>query len=254
MPWSTREVADLAGTTINTVRHYHAVGLLAEPERSSNGYKRYEVAHLVRLLQIRRLRDLGVPLTQIEEVGFSSESRVLALQAIDADLAASIARLQRVRGEIAAILQGSSGTGMPSGFEEVSSGLTDAEQSMMLIWAQLYDEDAMNDLRSMLADEPGEVDEDFQNLPPDAADADIQRIAERYTPTFVDNFTRYPWLHDQRGHIIHSPKRTEDTVVATITALYNRAQREVIARASRLAAEQMAEAGSVNADPAPDRT
>ena len=96
MPWSTREVAELAGTTINTVRHYHSVGLLTEPERSSNGYKRYEVAHLVRLLQIRRLRDLGVPLTQIEEVGFGGDSPADALKAIDADLAASIARLQRV--------------------------------------------------------------------------------------------------------------------------------------------------------------
>jgi hypothetical protein len=31
MAWSTRELAELAGTTLRAVRHYHEVGLLAEP-------------------------------------------------------------------------------------------------------------------------------------------------------------------------------------------------------------------------------
>jgi DNA-binding transcriptional MerR regulator len=33
MAWSTRELAELASTTVNTIRHYHRLGLLAEPER-----------------------------------------------------------------------------------------------------------------------------------------------------------------------------------------------------------------------------
>lgn len=59
MGWSTREVAQLAGTTLRTVRHYHEIGLLDEPERLPNGYKAYRTEHLVRLLQIRRLTGLG---------------------------------------------------------------------------------------------------------------------------------------------------------------------------------------------------
>src|SRR5204863_5377681 len=39
MAWSTREIAELAGTSLRAVRHYHEVGLLAEPERRANGYK-----------------------------------------------------------------------------------------------------------------------------------------------------------------------------------------------------------------------
>ena len=31
MAWSTRELAELAGTTVNTIRHYHALGLLERP-------------------------------------------------------------------------------------------------------------------------------------------------------------------------------------------------------------------------------
>ena len=51
MAWSTRQLAELAGTTVKTVRHYHEIGLLSEPERASNGYKQYRTEHLVRLLQ-----------------------------------------------------------------------------------------------------------------------------------------------------------------------------------------------------------
>lgn len=37
MAWSTRRLAELAGTSLRTVRHYHEVELLAEPERRADG-------------------------------------------------------------------------------------------------------------------------------------------------------------------------------------------------------------------------
>jgi hypothetical protein len=40
--WSTSELAKLAGTTVNTIRHYHRSGVLEEPDRRRNGYKQYE--------------------------------------------------------------------------------------------------------------------------------------------------------------------------------------------------------------------
>ena len=61
MTWSTRQLAKLAGKTVKTVRQHHEIFLFDEPERSSNGYKHYEVTHLVRLLRIKRLVDLSVP-------------------------------------------------------------------------------------------------------------------------------------------------------------------------------------------------
>ncbi|MEU6452749.1 MerR family transcriptional regulator, partial [Streptomyces sp. NPDC046979] len=67
MSWSTREIAELAGTSLRAVRHYHEVGLLTEPERRANGYKQYGVLHLVRLLRVKRLVDLGFSLNQIAE-------------------------------------------------------------------------------------------------------------------------------------------------------------------------------------------
>ncbi|WP_286160418.1 MerR family transcriptional regulator [Streptomyces yunnanensis] len=59
MAWSTREIAELAGTSLRAVRHYHEVGLLDEPVRRANGYKQYGVAHLVRLLRIKPLSTWG---------------------------------------------------------------------------------------------------------------------------------------------------------------------------------------------------
>ena len=39
MAWSTRQLADLTGVTLRSIRHWHDVGLLPDPERRSNGYK-----------------------------------------------------------------------------------------------------------------------------------------------------------------------------------------------------------------------
>lgn len=105
MAWSTRQLAELAGTSLRAVRHYHEVGLLDEPERGSNGYKHYGVAHLVRLLRIKRLTELGFSLAQIAEMGEGGGHPGEALRALDAELAATIERLYRVRVELAVILR-----------------------------------------------------------------------------------------------------------------------------------------------------
>lgn len=235
MTWSTRELAILAGTTVNTVRHYHRVGLLEEPERMSNGYKQYGVGHLVRLLQIRRLRDLGVPFEQIEKVGGAQETSADALAAIDADLALSIERLQRARAEIRAILQGSSATDVPSGFEEVAPLLSQPERALMLIYSRLNDDEAMADVKRMLEIEKDDASEAFDDLAADAGEAERQDLAERYGVTMARTLTSFPWLRDPRAHLFQSPQVTRDTFVESIIALYNPAQVDVIGRASAIA-------------------
>ena len=114
--WSTREVAELAGTSLRAVRHYHEVGLLEEPERRANGYKQYGVAHLVRLLRIKRLTELGFSLPQIAAMGDADDHPEEALRTLDAELAATIERLQRVRVELGHILQRGPPTDLPPEF------------------------------------------------------------------------------------------------------------------------------------------
>ncbi|MCK6064916.1 MULTISPECIES: MerR family transcriptional regulator [Microbacterium] len=120
MSWSTRELAELAGTTVNAVRHYHRIGLLDEPERGANGYKHYGSSHLRQLLHIRRLRERGVPIAEIPPDAEShSDERMLRL--IEADLSASIDRLQLARAEIRAML---SARGDGAGDAESSAAAT----------------------------------------------------------------------------------------------------------------------------------
>lgn len=171
MAWSTSELATLAETTIKTIRHYHSRGLLAEPERAPNGYKRYEVGHLVRLLQIRRLSELGFSLRQIGEMdpdagdgrkdngggggpadGDGDSSRREALRALDRELEISIARQQQMREDIAAILEHGAAIDLSSGFGHVRNELTGADRGLLLVYSRFLDESTLDSLRTMLTE------------------------------------------------------------------------------------------------------
>jgi len=62
------QLAEYAGVTVRAVRHYHRLGLLAEPERDASGYRRYSAADAIRLIKIRTLAEAGVPLARVREL------------------------------------------------------------------------------------------------------------------------------------------------------------------------------------------
>ncbi|MER5551647.1 MerR family transcriptional regulator [Streptomyces sp. NPDC002793] len=62
------QAAAYVGVTIKTVRHYHRLGLVAEPERDSSGYRRYGSGELFRLVQVRTLAAAGVPLAEVGDL------------------------------------------------------------------------------------------------------------------------------------------------------------------------------------------
>ncbi len=59
------QAAAFVGVTVKTVRHYHKLGLVPEPERDSSGYRRYGSGELLQLVQVRTLAAAGVPLAEI---------------------------------------------------------------------------------------------------------------------------------------------------------------------------------------------
>lgn len=83
------ELAALAGVSTRAVRHYHHLGLLPEPERRANGYRRYRLRDAVSLARIRRLSELGLALDEIRDVLADDRGRDLqeVLRELDADLA-----------------------------------------------------------------------------------------------------------------------------------------------------------------------
>ncbi|MBK1787357.1 MerR family transcriptional regulator [Prauserella cavernicola] len=252
MAWSTRELADLAGTTVNTIRHYHRLGLLAEPERRYNGYKQYGVGDLVRLLRIRRLALLGVPLSQIGDVGAGTEDNsAQALRDVDAQLVDGIERLQRARASIAAILRDGAPIDTPEGFESVAARLSEADSSMVHIYSRLYDEKAMSDLHSIVradADSDG-LGDALNALAPDADEATRQRLAERLAPALARNIADYPWLRDPTAHLANSEPVTRRTFIEALVELYSPAQLDVLARASVLVGDQSSEDDTPQSSP-----
>lgn len=101
------QLASYAGVTIRTVRHYHQVGLLPEPERDRSGYRSYDAAAVVRLIRIRTLADAGVPLARVQELlDADTDTFGVAVEEIDRRLRAEIRELQQHRKRIAQLGSG----------------------------------------------------------------------------------------------------------------------------------------------------
>ncbi|MCU1667512.1 MAG: putative transcriptional regulator, MerR family [Blastococcus sp.] len=103
------QLASYAGVTVRAVRHYHAKGLLPEPERDHSGYRRYDAAAVVELIRIRTLADAGVPLSRVRELlAAGDEAFAAAVEDIDRRLRAEIRQRQRHRVRIAQLAAGDS--------------------------------------------------------------------------------------------------------------------------------------------------
>ena len=101
------ELASYAGVTVRAVRHYHAKGLLPEPERDHSGYRRYDAGAVVELIKIRTLAEAGVPLRRVRELLHADEEEFAAAVAdIDKRLRAEVRERQRHREQIARLASG----------------------------------------------------------------------------------------------------------------------------------------------------
>ncbi len=238
--WSTRQLAELAGTTVKAVRYYHEVGLLEEPERAGNGYKQYRVPHLVRLLQIKRLSDLGLPLAQIAALCGADQRPDDAIRVLDAELAATIERLQRVRAELAVVLRDRAPVDVPAGFAEVAGPLSEADRAMLLIWSRVLDERAMAELRDMMQTR-SDGDDEFDALPPDADDATVEALAVRLARVIAQARERYVSVRDPGAFGLRGAEETRRTVLPAMAHLYNPAQLRTLARAEQIRAQSAPE-------------
>lgn len=107
------ETARLVGVSTKTIRYYHEIGLLAEPERTESGYRLYNAQHLLRLQRIRRLRSLGLSLDRIRAILSDSsqdaESTLrAALSSVVEDISAQILELEERRTLLQTLLSGDS--------------------------------------------------------------------------------------------------------------------------------------------------
>jgi DNA-binding transcriptional MerR regulator len=207
------ELAALTATTPRAIRHYHAVGLLAEPERDGSGYRRYGPRDVVALVRIRRLRGLGMPLDGIRRT-LAGERREpddlpAALRSLARDLAAGIDRLAALRARVldlaasgaldapaeswAAQLQGlgllDEGAALPAR-EERAAELLDALHPEGI-------DGVIADTSGVLSDPArvarlGALLRRFQALPDDAADELVDGLAAEYAAALPRPVERPP--------------------------------------------------------------
>lgn len=230
MGWSTREIAELAGVSVRTVRHYHDVDLLAEPDRGTNGYKHYDVTHLVRLLQIKRLTDLGFSLARIAEMGNSTHHEQ-ALRALDAELAATIDRLQRARTEVALILRTSSPLDLPPELSTAAAtaNLRDADRSLVLVMGNVLGPEALESYARVLhTPDAVPAAAEFDVLPADADEATRSDLARRMLPQIADLYVNHPELLGPGTPA--TSERAARTFIGAVNDLYNTAQVDVLRR------------------------
>lgn len=82
MEWTVNQLAQRAGISGRTLRHYHQIGLL-EPDRvGSNGYRYYGPGAVARLQRILLLRNTGMPLLDIATVLDALETLEVEIEAL----------------------------------------------------------------------------------------------------------------------------------------------------------------------------
>lgn len=100
-----KDLADLADTTVRTIRYYHQLGLLSVPSAGS-GWRSYGFAHLTRLMRIRWLVESGVPLAEVPHMlrrPEGDDERAVVLDDLQAVLRSMDERIELLRSQRAQV-------------------------------------------------------------------------------------------------------------------------------------------------------
>ncbi|SJN11932.1 Transcriptional regulator, MerR family [Leucobacter sp. 7(1)] len=184
MAWSTRQLADLTGVTLRSIRHWHDVGLLPAPERLSNGYKQYTAQHLVLALRIARLTSLGFSLEQVAPMLASPEQSAPLLRELREELDERIATLTRVRTDLDDLIEGGISPDLSPEARLAMDALgTDAgSRNVAILLGRMLPRGDMPGFARTVQSAPRELTElndELLALPPHASDGAIRELAGR---------------------------------------------------------------------------
>ncbi len=99
------KLANACAVSVDTIRYYERVGLLAPAERSASGYRKYTAASISRLHFIRRAQSLGFTLEEVRELLELSELPEVDCADIREKAAEKIAEVEQRISDLVAIKQ-----------------------------------------------------------------------------------------------------------------------------------------------------
>ncbi|QFG26149.1 MerR family transcriptional regulator [Actinomadura sp. WMMB 499] len=188
------KLAALAGVTVRTLRHYHQIGILDEPERSVNGYRDYDVRHLTRLLRITRLSELGLPLAALPDVLDDHQAAEAMLDELDRQAADEIERLTTRRANIARLRSQGAMPDLPpemaalgptlSAVADTAPDMARHEREQVALISRLVGETGTSALADAMAqnaifsEATAELIRRFAELGPDTPDEAIEQLAD----------------------------------------------------------------------------
>jgi DNA-binding transcriptional MerR regulator len=230
--WSTRQLADLAGVTLRSIRHWHDIGLLPEPDRRSNGYKEYRARDLVLALRIARLTSLGFSLDEVAGMLHSGGHDTESLRGLRAELDTRIAALERVRTDVDELIDlGISPDLSPEAMRAMEVlGHDPASRNIAIVLAHLTpkaDTLAMVEVMRQAPDEFWSINASLLELPADAPEEEIAAFATRAADALGTFFDAHP--HVRAGAVDERRERADAEVLTTVaTDGMNRAQRRAM--------------------------
>jgi MerR family transcriptional regulator, copper efflux regulator len=98
------DIAKASGKTVRAIHHYEEVGLLQPHARSKGRYRLYDQAALTRVRWIGKLHDLGLSLSQIQEMVEAWETAPSAPGAMSRIRAVYVQKLEETRVQIAHLI------------------------------------------------------------------------------------------------------------------------------------------------------
>ncbi len=216
MELRSKQLADLVGVSVRTLRHYHQIGLLAEPERSYNDYRLYDLDHVLQLLRIRRLSSLGLSLgvitTMLDNLeGMDSRN---VLEQLDRDLEQQIRDLKNKRRTVHAILRSGTTLDVLPEFAEYinvlksnGTGSDSIEADKLLIEivngvGQPEEIQTLHELLQFITEEPyvtlfNNLDTRFQDINADSSEQDISELSHDYAAAISNLRQRFLETHNE---------------------------------------------------------
>ena len=260
----SHDLATLAQVTVRTLRHYHQVGVLPEPERSRNGYREYTVHHVVRLLRIKRLAALGIPLERMPAMlDNDASSQADLLEQLDADIDAQIARLQAQKTLIGLARLHEAAPDLPPELAQslarfaasgASAEMTRIDRDQVILLAHLAGDAGIDRLATVYGRlaEPDVLtgvaafNRRFEELADDASETEVDALVTGFVEQFAPLMAE---LGDGNDEPLFDEAAAATLFDAYQADVLNRAQRRTLAqlteRLERLAEEFAAGSGTV---------